>query len=88
MNLLDAVCRATGHKKLNEPYFRSGHGGWEPNRNRVGAEYRIESPFAHDTSILQAGIDFHLIRCALSLSFRVYHLEIFIQEESFPARNQ
>jgi hypothetical protein len=48
-------------------------------RNRVGTEYGIKSPVAHETSILEAGLDFSSIKCALSLSFSVYHFEIFIE---------
>jgi hypothetical protein len=32
----------------------------EPSRNRVGIEYGIESSAAHETSILEDGIDFLL----------------------------
>jgi hypothetical protein len=55
-------------------------------RYQVGTECGVESSIAHETSILEAGIDFHLVP-EPSLSFYVYHLEIFIQEESIPWRN-
>ncbi len=45
---------------------------------------RVEWPIAHDTSVLEAGIDFSSRTCALSLYLYMYHLEIFIQDESIP----
>ncbi len=59
----------------------------EPSRNKVGTECEIESPIAHSTSILGAGMDFSSRIRALSL-FQVNYLDIFIQEEAIPARNQ
>jgi hypothetical protein len=59
----------------------------EPSRNQVGTECGIESPIAHSTSSLGAGIDFSSRIRVLSL-FQVNYLDIFIQEEAFPARNQ
>ncbi len=44
----------------------------------------IESPIAYETSILEAGMDISSRTCALSLSFQVYRLEVFIYEESIP----
>ncbi len=52
--------------------------------NRVGTKCGIESISSLETSILEAKIDFSSSTCAHSFLL-VYHLEIFIQEESIPA---
>jgi hypothetical protein len=72
------------------PYFISGYGGQEQSRNQVGTNCGIESPVAHETLVLEAEIDFHLVQstCMCPFSLSVYHLEGFIQEKSIPARNQ
>jgi hypothetical protein len=56
-------------------------------RNEVGTECGIGSPVAHETSILEVGINFCFSTRALFLFLSV-SLEILIQEESIPARNQ
>ncbi len=45
------------------------HSGQEPSRNQEGTEYGIELPIAHETSILEDGINFFILNiCPLSLS--------------------
>jgi hypothetical protein len=70
------------------PYFRSGYGGQKPSKNQVWVESGIESAVAHETLILEAGIDFSSCTCMCPLSLSVYNFEIFKQDKSIPARNQ
>jgi hypothetical protein len=56
------------------PYFKSGLGGLELCRNRVGTECEIESRIAHPTSILEAGMNFSSRIRLPSLFFYVKHL--------------
>ncbi len=62
------------------PSLEAAMWGQESSRNWVGRECGIELPIAHETSILESGIDFSSSRyctCALSLflsvSFRNFH---------------
>jgi hypothetical protein len=73
--------------------YGSGHGGYEPSRNQVGAENGIESPIAHETSILKVRLNFSSSTCALSffssVSLRNSNTgEIDSCEESIRWRNQ
>jgi hypothetical protein len=77
------VSLPTTHPKISalRRHFRSGHGPKnEPCKNQIGIKCGIESPSAHETSVLEAGIDFSSSTCAPSL-FLIYHFKIFTQEE-------